>query len=198
MSTESTDNTQNSEATSSTVVDDTTSQSVDSTEVTTEAGGQGTEDNQQGAVEYTDFSLPEGVTLNQEALNGFTPILQKAGVDQDTAQELVDAYAKQQADDYQRQLDEFEDLKENWLNDTKNDKEIGGDNFDKSVSDAMVAIDKLGTPELRQLLEEHGVGNHPEVVRVFAKMGALLREDSGEGSTTPIDSEKALPDRFYS
>lgn len=38
-------------------------------------------------------------------------------------------------------------------------------------------MDKFGSPELKQYLNETGLGNHPELVRIFANIGKAMSED---------------------
>ena len=65
-----------------------------------------------------------------------------------------------------------------WADDAKADKEIGGDKWDGTVKSAQRAINTLGTPALKEYLQASGGGNHPELIRVFAKVGGLIKEDS--------------------
>ena len=50
---------------------------------------------------------------------------------------------------------------------------------------ARTAVDKFGTPELKELLVSHGVGNHPEMIRFMVKVGKLTGEDVPGGVTVP-------------
>ena len=40
------------------------------------------------------------------------------------------------------------------------------------------AFAEFSTPELQKLMDETGLGNHPELLRIFAKVGERLGEDS--------------------
>ncbi len=84
-----------------------------------------------------------------------------------------------------------------WADDAKADKEIGGDKWTGTVSDAQRAINKLGTPALKEYLNASGGGNHPELIRILAKAGALLKEDNppndgGQGSGKPAETAHLL------
>lgn len=130
-------------------------------------GGQGSVDT------YADFVMPEGVQVNEVLLNEAVPLFKELGLSQGQAQKLVDFQAKQQA----QQLDTFNQQLETWANQAKADKEYGGDKFEENVAIARVAVNKFGTPELKQLLDNHGVGNHPEIIRFMVRVGQLTRED---------------------
>lgn len=134
---------------------------------------------------YADFVMPEGVEVDAAMLTEASPLFKELGLTQDQAQKLVDFQAKQVQASSQSQVDAFNQLMNDWQEQSKNDKEFGGDKFEENVKVARVAIDKFGTPELKQLLEEHGVGNHPEVIRFMVKVGKLTAEDVPGGTTTP-------------
>lgn len=134
---------------------------------------------------YADFALPEGVPLDEALLAEASPLFKELGLTQDQAQKLVDFQAKQVQAGSQSQVDAFNQLMDDWQEQSRNDAEFGGDNFEENVAVARSAIAKFGTPELKQLLEEHGVGNHPEVIRFMVKVGKLTAEDVPGGTTTP-------------
>jgi hypothetical protein len=68
-----------------------------------------------------------------------------------------------------------------WLAEAKGDEEIGGQNWDQSLVTAAKALDGLGLTKgssFRALLDESGLGNHPEMIRAFVKVGKAISEDS--------------------
>ncbi|MFW0699029.1 peptidase [Pantoea sp. R13S299] len=133
----------------------------------------------EGAPEAYEFKAPEGGELDKEAVSQFEPIARELNLSQEQAQKLVDLYGskvmpqlmKQQADTWQKQIAD-------WGTAAKDDAEIGGDKFDGNLTRAKQAMDKFATPQLREFLETTGMGNHPELIRVFVKVGAAMSEDS--------------------
>jgi|GEM_PF-331342 len=133
----------------------------------------------EGAPEKYEFSAPEGGEIDKEALAHFEPIARELNLNQEQAQKLVDLYGKevmpkiiaQQAENWQKQTAE-------WAVSAKEDKDIGGDKFDANMTRAKQAMDKFATPALREFLESTGMGNHPELIRAFVKVGAAMSEDS--------------------
>lgn len=124
--------------------------------------------------EKYEFKAPEGVEqLDPQALAVFEPIAKELGLSQEQAQKLVDIYPQiqqQQAEAWSKQVTD-------WGDQVKADKEIGGDKLTASVGQAQKALDQFGTPALRDYLESSGLGNHPELVRAFAKVGKMMSED---------------------
>lgn len=125
--------------------------------------------------EKYEFKAPEGVEqLDPQALAVFEPIAKELGLSQEQAQKLVDIYPQiqqQQAEAWSKQVTD-------WGDQVKADKEIGGDKFTANVGQAQKTLDQFGTPALREYLEQSGLGNHPELVRIFAKVGKAMTEDS--------------------
>lgn len=146
---------------------------------------------------YADFAMPEGVTVDSALLSEATPLFKELGLTQEQAQKLVDFQAKQVQASSQSQVDAFNQLMNDWQEQSRNDKEFGGDKFDENIAVARSAIDKFGTPELKQLLEEHGVGNHPEVIRFMVKVGKLTAEDVPGGTTTPTSKAQDRVSLLY-
>lgn len=134
---------------------------------------------------YTDFVMPEGVEIDAAQLESALPIFKELGLTQEQAQKLVDLRAEQVQGDAQRQIDAFNQLKTDWLNQSKSDKEFGGDKFDENIGAARTALDKFGTPELRELLDTYGIGNNPEVIRFMVRVGKMTLEDVPGGNNAP-------------
>ena len=105
-------------------------------------------------------------------------MFKELNLSQEQAQKLVDFQAEMVKEGAQSQTDAFNQLIEGWQNDSKNDKEFGGEKFDENIVTARLTIEKFGTPELKTLMEDHGVGNHPEMIRFMWNIGKLLKEDS--------------------
>lgn len=145
---------------------------------------------------YADFSLPEGVELDAQLLETAVPVFKELGLTQEQAQKLVDFQAKQVGEGQRKQADAFSQLMEDWQTQSRNDKEFGGEKFDENIAIARTAVNAFGTPELAKLLEDHGVGNHPEMIRFMVKVGKLTREDrpgvTGGASNPAVDRVSAL------
>ena len=156
----------------------------------------GTEGSQTSPDAYADFVMPEGIQLDESALGEASPLFKELGLNQEQAQKVVDLYAKQVQAGSKAQIDNFNQLKSDWREQSKNDGEFGGDKFDENVKTAQAAINSYGTPELKQLLEDYGVGNHPEIVRFMVRVGHTLKEDvpgnNGTVSTKAADRVSIL------
>jgi hypothetical protein len=58
-------------------------------------------------------------------------------------------------------------------------------------------MDAFATPELRTLLNESGLGNHPEIIRAFYRAGKAISEDGfvagGHKATDKGDAKRLYP-----
>lgn len=149
------------------------------------------------AVEYTDFTMPEGVTLKGEALDELKAFAKEKGLSQEDAQKLVDMGAKQSQGFATQLAEQAKAQATEWASQTQSDKEIGGDALPENLAAAKQALDRFGSPELKSLLNQSGLGNHPEVVRFMVKAGKAISEDGrlvtgsagqGDRSQTPIEN----------
>ena len=123
--------------------------------------------------ESYELKMPDGVALDQEAATEFTAIAKELKLDQATAQKFADVGAKMA----QRQADNHAKLVESWTESVKTDKEIGGDKLAENLGVARKALDTFGTPELKDVLNSTGFGNHPAVIKAFYKIGQAISED---------------------
>jgi len=161
-------------------------------------GAETGEDGQDTAPEtYADFAMPEGMEPNVELLEAATSIFKELGLTQEQAQKLVDLNAQQVQAGEAGQVEAYNQMMDDWKNDSMQDKEFGGDAFEENVGIARAAVDKFGTPELKELLETHGLGNHPEMIRFMIKVGRLTAEDVPGSSGSPSQSKKDRAETLY-
>lgn len=147
--------------------------------------------------EYEDFTAPEGVKLDADAVAEFKGLAKELGLKQVDAQKVADLGPKLMAKWQTQQAEAISTTVAKWADDTRGDKELGGDKFAENLAVASKALDTFGTPELKKLLNESGLGNHPEIVRAFYRAGNAISEDKhvrGNGtSPAPTDAKS-----FYS
>lgn len=132
--------------------------------------------------------MPEGFTLEKPLLDKFTAFAAERGLSQKAVQELADFYAKEIVGP---QSAAFVDQISNWYNETEKDPEIGGPKFEASIQNAEKALSVFGTKGLKQLMVQYGIGNHPEVVRLFARVGSALPAEDTSGGGKPGSGQPA-------
>lgn len=152
----------------------------------------------EGAPEaYADFTVPKDMEIDKPLLEAARPVLKELGLSQAKAQKLVDMFAATQQAEIKALNDSFTNEMTQWQTQAKADKEFGGDTFDANLGTAKGAIDKFGTPELKKLLNETGLGNHPEIVRFAFRIGKLIAEDNPGGDTKPPVKDQDPASRWY-
>ncbi len=130
--------------------------------------------------EKYEFKAPEGTEYDPEVLEAFSGAARKGGLSQDAAQKLIDEMAPALA---ARQVDQVQAIHHEWLETSSADKEFGGEKLKENLGVARKALDSFGTPELRTLLDETGLGNHPEVIRVLYRVGKAISEEKFVGGS---------------
>ncbi len=142
--------------------------------------------------EYADFTAPEGVTLDGEVSGDLKSLAKELKLSQEQAQKIADLGVKLQQRSAQAQTEAVAQARSKWAADAKVDKEIGGDKLPETLSIARKALDAFGSPELRTLLTASGLGSHPEVIRLLARAGKAISEDtvvSGQRNASPTSAK---------
>lgn len=120
----------------------------------------------------------EGFEIDNALIDTLSPVFKKYGLKNEAVQELAQAYApivaKQFAAQREAALGAWKAEIETWKNESI---KMLGANADVEMALAARFIDKFGGPKLRELLNDTGLGNHPEVVKAFIKAGKAISED---------------------
>lgn len=147
---------------------------------------------------YEDFTLPEGMEMDADVLGEFKNLAKELNIPQAKAQQLINfqtQLATKQAEQYQAAVTK---QSQEWAAAIKNDPEIGGENYDKSVESAIKVIQSFGDPALTELLNTSGLGNHPALFKFCHRISAAISEDKfvlpGSQAST---GRKSNEDVFY-
>lgn len=153
----------------------------------------------QGAPEkYEAFKLPEGMNLDSEANEKFVSLAKSLNLSQEQAQGLVSLQAEISAKQQQDVLSNYQNTVRAWKDETV--KALGPD-YKKEIGVAVKAIDRFGSPELKQLLEDTGLGNNKEFVQFAVKVGKAISEGSfvdGKSGASKTDAEIFYPEMVKS
>ena len=142
--------------------------------------------------EYGEFSLPEGLRIDEAAFNDFAPLAKEFGLTQEQAQKLVDVAAGLVDRTTKTAEGVHAETIKKWADDSRNDAEVGGKDFDANLGIALAAIDKFGDDELKQILDASGFGNHPAVVRLFYRVGKAAGSDAAVVTGTAVKAANPL------
>lgn len=120
------------------------------------------------------------VDIDPVLLTEATPILKELGLSNEQANKVAGLVPKVQERLIQQQNDDFSAVKAGWAKEAQADEEIGGKKWKETQAFAARALDHFGAPKgspFRALLDETGLGNHPEMIRMFRKIGEAAGED---------------------
>lgn len=134
-------------------------------------------------IQYTDFTMPEGYSMNPDDSKVLQELGQQFKMPQEAVQKLVDLGVQMQ----QRQVQEQQKTILSWLDAAKADKEYGGENLEKNLLTAQRAFSLPKGAEISKILYMSGLGNHPAVIGFMTEVGKLLEPDNmthGRGTNT--------------
>ena len=151
---------------------------------------------EKGAPEkYADFTLPDGMEVDEALMGDFLPLAKEFNLTQAQAQQLIDLQTTSMEKVGTAQEEAWATRVKDWGEETKTDKEIGGDKLKENLGLAKRGLDAFGTPELGKLLDTTGLGNNLAFVRFFAKVGKEVADDNinpGNPSGEAVDPAKVL------
>lgn len=124
------------------------------------------------------LTMPDGVEVDQELLDAMGSDFKELGLTTRQAQQLADKFIETQSRRGAAQAENWANRVQGWADEARRDRDIGGHKWQGTVSSAQRALSTLGTPALREYLNASGGGNHPELIRIFAKVGSMIREDN--------------------
>ena len=144
-----------------------------------------------GAPEEYEFTPPDGLEIDPEKLEAFGEYAHGLGLSQDQFQKLIEYDIERSANAQKSMAEAYGERISSWADATKVDKELGGEKLPENLGLAKKAMEKYASPELAKLIDSPsasnpdglGLGNHPEVIRLFYRVGKAVSESeliSGE------------------
>ena len=131
-------------------------------------GGKGT------PPEKYELSLPEDSLLDSSVVDEISAYAKEKGLSNEDAQGLLD----REIANVDKYVAEVEKEQAAWVDEVKNDPELGGDNFEKTAELATRVVDRFGDEKLKELLTDSRYGDHPTIVRFLSKIGASMTDDT--------------------
>lgn len=159
-----------------------------------EQGGKQEEAKPQGAPEKYEFQAPEGLQLDDSVMGAFGEVAKDLNLSQEQAQKFIDKVGPlMQA----QQVEALTAVSSEWAEAAKVDKEFGGDKLNENLAMAKKAMDQFASPELRTLLNESALGNNPEFIRLFYRVGKAISEDGFVVGGNAKSTEQSVAQRLY-
>ena len=185
-----------------------------------EAGGSQEAPKQEQTGTGFDLEVPEGFSMDDSATKEFAAFAQELGVDQEKAQKMLNRHVESLNDTLGTSDKARKEVHESWASESMNDKEFGGTNLAENIvgarkvmnSFSSPATDGDGKPVMHQegvmkghqmtkvevLLNQTGMGNHPEMIRIFHRISKAISEDTFvQGDMKPTEKKKTHADIMY-
>lgn len=109
-----------------------------------------------------------------EVVSAYRDAAKNLGVDDAAAQRLLAQVAPRITE---RQQEQLAALREQWVTEAKADSVIAGTRggmFDANLKTARGVIERFGSDELSDFLDESGLGDNPELIRLLVRVGNRL------------------------
>lgn len=164
-------------------------------------GGDGEGDEQStGAPEEYEFTPPDGVDVDPEKLEAFGEYAYSLGLSQDQFQKLIEYDIERSANAQKSMAEAYGERISSWADATKVDKELGGEKLPENLGLAKRAMETFASPQLAKLIDAPsadnpdglGLGNHPEVIRLFYRVGKAISESSLITGDSKVESANSL------
>lgn len=147
--------------------------------------------------DHFNFSIPEHIDIDQKALEDFRPVAESMRISPQNMQSLVDIAIDMHDRAQTSQKEQEETLNTQWIEKTKNDPDIGGVHLQNSVATAQHALQSFASPELISILDHTGLGNHPDMVKMFCAIGKAISEDRFITSNSGAPARRSLEQILY-
>jgi hypothetical protein len=141
------------------------------------------------------ITMPAGVQVDEATLGEFRAAATEAGLTSESASKLAAWQVQREAKELEAQAKAWEDQGDAWAKELAADKDYGGEKLDATVLAAKRALRRYGGEEVANELARMGLGNHPMLVKMLARVGQSMAEDDsggGDGSSgAPVDDAQA-------
>ena len=153
---------------------------------------QATQEQQEQQHVPVQYNFKQEYGFSAEDNTKLTDVFKKAKLSQEQADILLNAYHGDLTNAGQILEQELQtaivNQRNTWANQVKADSELGGQNFANTKLNIGRVMQQFGTPELKNFLNQSGLGYNPDFVRFMNKVGTMIGNDSNF-----INSNGAIP-----
>ena len=146
--------------------------------------------------DYSKYKNLNGFDFDDELLEKFAPIAKKLNLSQSSVEMLMDiAYemSKKQSEKFENdEKNKQLECMQNYSKMFSEDDELPSQNstrIQEYMKVADYAYNKFASPSLKEVLTENGLIYHPELIKMFYKIGELAQEDNLSYDAKPVVEE---------
>lgn len=146
--------------------------------------------------DYSKLTFKDPENIDQDLLKEATEVFGESKLSVEQAQKLIQLQEKFLEKTHAR----YHEQVDGWIKEGKKDPEFGGKDYEKNMAAVNKAFTTYGSESLGKFLDDYRFGDHPEVIRMFYRIGQTLTEDSKAGAgigKKPSSDEKTLAERMY-
>jgi hypothetical protein len=196
----------------------TAGESTDTTESQEQAQPQaGTEQGSEFA-----YNIPDGYEMSSDGQADFTKFLDDVNKlpEAERGQAMLDKHLSGLQDANGQTRADLAAMHQSWAEESMNDQEFGGSNLQENLIQARKTMNSFSTPavdadgkavlyqdgamkgqqmtKIELVMNQTGMGNNPEVIRVFHRAGQALGEDHYvKGDMKPAERKKTAGEIMY-
>lgn len=126
--------------------------------------------------EKYEIKASEKTLLTSEQITKVEEFAKTHKLTNDQAQALLTGQETAVADYHNRVMEAHNNTVKGWAEASKNDQEFGGEKYNETIELSKRALDKFASKDFMTELETTGFANHPEVIRVFSRIGRAMGE----------------------
>lgn len=181
------------------------------------AAAAGTQPAAGAAPEKYDLKVPDGSTVDAEFVNRTADTARALGLSNEAGQKLLDAQIAEISKATSVAIDTakadqlkamqpggaiWTEQEAKWRGTALTDTEIGGspEKLQASVDLASKVVNRFATEDAKTFFQNSGLGSHPELVRVFARIGRTMSEATlalpGTRATAATTEDERLAKRY--
>lgn len=139
-----------------------------------ESGDENSNDAEKGEVEYSIPEPPEGLTNNDALVADFTALAKEEGFTQEQVNKLVALNNKHNYEAVQNAQAAQAEREQEWEDSLRGDWK--GNTYDANMDVAISAFKTTASEELKELLQQGNMYQHPAVVKHFHAIGKTMSE----------------------
>ena len=132
--------------------------------------------------EVKDYEVKTDAEVDPEFLDEYKKVSHENNILPNQAQKMFNWYMDKASGEMKRQEEEQNQVMEKSVQELRND---WGNAYDTRVRFARNAVNHFGDEKLKDYLDKSGMGNDPNLIKVFSKIGETLTDDSFKGDSSP-------------
>ena len=136
---------------------------------------------------YAELKLPEGAAVDEAQMADYKKLAKDLNLSSESAQRILDFEAERLAAGAAKAAQAWQEQV----------KQEYGDKLPTVMATAARAVERFGGDELRTLLDQTGLGNHPIMVKAFHTAGALLKEDKSVSASAQPSGDVTFTEALY-